>query len=553
MATQQVSFSDFQKRIKPGMLDANGRFKGPDSGVNHYLEGMTPEEAYTAATVIPDTPKAFDDVRQNTPLASDGGRSMYLDPAWRPGEDVGGGIAGGLGRGFQGMLDGVTSNPALMAAATAGLASYAGVSGFTGAGETAGEFAGMGTSPGWSAAMDSQAANLGFGSAQAAIDAGVMAPSGGLIPAAGSAGAAAVANGTAPAGGLGSGTFNLEGSIPDTTSSVIQGPGTGLSTGTYGPPTGGAATTAAGTMIGDGTAVAGAQAMANSGSSMVEIAKKYGPQIAKMVMAAGASAIANDGGATGGGVNANVDSMISSALGNTKSMENDYNTLFKPWAIDQVGKATTRGDAGYDALTGLASAPNKNLAAYQTYVDRVGSQGYRDQQRGQAMGEVQQQSDIALGGARRAAMARGVDPSKFALQANANSINTAAAKTKAAADAEGLAWDQYGKGAQTAAGMHIADTSNRANLTIGANNLGAQGLNAGTKLATVDGAYRGGLSGQYNSTLGAVTGATNSANNQSNYEREHGLSGVINAGLATAATKWMTDKGGDAIGNFFSS
>ena len=300
-------------------------------------------------------------------------------------------------------------------------------------------------------------------------------------------------------------------------------------------------------------AAAKAAAIASArGMSAMDILKEWGPTAGKLIVGAlAAKAADQSNGTNSGSGSSSIDGLVSAALGNTKSMQDDYNNLFKPWAIDQVGKATARGDAVYDQLMGLASAPNKNLASYQTYVDRIGSQGYRDQQRGQAMGEVQQQSDMGLASARRAAMARGVDPGKFALQANANSINTAAAKTKAAADAETGAWDQWGKGAQTASGMQIQDAQSRANLVTGANNVGLSGFNAGSKLALVDGGYRGGLTSGYNSTLGALTGATNAANNQSNYDKEHGLSGIVNAGLATAATKWLTDKGSDAISNIF--
>ena len=312
------------------------------------------------------------------------------------------------------------------------------------------------------------------------------------------------------------------------------------------------------TALGGGTegiaatdAAAKAAAIASAkGMSTAEIIKTWGPTAAKLVIGALAAKAADQPSGQGTG-SASIDSLVSQALGNTANMESDYNNLFKPWAIDQVGKASARGDAGYDQLMGLAGAQNKNLASYQTYVDRIGSQGYRDQQRGQAMGEVQQQSDMGLASSRRAAMARGIDPSKFALQANANSINTAAAKTKAAADAEAGAWDQWGKGAQTAADMTMRDNTSRANLITGANNLGLSGFNAGTKLATVDGAYRGGLTSGYNNTLSTMTGANNSANSQANYDKEHGLSGIVNAGLATAATKWLTDKGSDAISNIF--
>lgn len=482
----QISFADFQKAIKPGMLGPDGRFKSPQAGGGNYqAEGMTPEEFYRFMTTQVEDPMARD--------GSDGG---YRDRGPADASWIEGAQKTGAAGEFWTLLP---------MALTAG--AYGAAGGFGGAG--AAEGAGLSTAGGGATGA---AADFGAGTYAAGAE-GLAANSGMTL-----------AEQYAAYGAGGGGVTG------------------GLSTGTVGGFTG----AAGGDLV--GTAASGATAMAKGGSTMAEIAAKYGPQVAKMAVAALVSGAANDGGATGGS-SSNVDSLVSSAFGNTKSMENDYNTLFKPWAIDQVGKATARGDAGYDALTGLASAPNKNLASYQTYVDRIGSQGYRDQQRGQAMGEVQQQSDIGLGSARRAAMARGVDPSKFALQANASSISTAAAKTKAAADAEGLAWDQFGKGAQTAAGMHIADTSNRANLITGANNLGAQGLNAGTKVATVDGAYRGGLTSGYNSTLGTVTGANNSANNQSNYEREHGLSGIVNAGLATAATKWLTDTGSDAVSN----
>lgn len=489
MATQ-ISFADFQKLIKPGMVGPDGRFKVPDAGVNYQAEGMTPEQFYNFMNEQVGDPMARD--------GADGGpRSRgNADPSWKPGaiSTNTGGVLGNWG---------VPLSMLALPFAAAGL----------GAGAAAGEVGG---------------ATAGGGALGAAADFG-----------AGTYAAGAGAEGLAAGGGM---------TLADQYAAYGAGGGGvtgGLSTGTVGGFTG----AAGGDLV--GTAASGATAMAKGGATMAEIAAKYGPRAAKLAIAALVSGAANDGGAKGGGNSANVDSLVSSAFGNTKSMENDYNNVFKPWANDQVGKITTRGDAGYDTLMGLASAPNKNLTNFQSYVDRIGTQGYRDQQRGQAMGEVQQQSDIGLGSARRAAMARGVDPSKFALQANANSINTAAAKAKAATDAETNAWDQYGRGAQTASGMQIADSNNRGNLVTGANTLGLSGFNAGTKLATVDGAYRGGLSQQYNSTLGAVTGANNSANQQSNYDKEHGLSGIVNAGLATAATKWLTDTGSDAVSNIF--
>jgi hypothetical protein len=106
----------------------DGRFKGPQSGIDYAAEGMTPEEYYKARIGqqyqrsgeygLEQTPTVF-----NTEVNAD----------WRPGPDNGGGVLGGLGRAVTGIVKGVMSNPALSAAATAGLGSFLG-SGVTSSG-----------------------------------------------------------------------------------------------------------------------------------------------------------------------------------------------------------------------------------------------------------------------------------------------------------------------------------------------------------------------------------------------------------------------------------
>lgn len=105
---------------KPGIL-ANGRFKAPTEGVNFMLEGMTPDEAYSTAQSISDAGDWSDDNRLGKPNSKEQANAL-LDAGWRAGPDNGGGFFGGVGRAVQGTVDGIRTNPALMAAATAGMA-----------------------------------------------------------------------------------------------------------------------------------------------------------------------------------------------------------------------------------------------------------------------------------------------------------------------------------------------------------------------------------------------------------------------------------------------
>ncbi len=181
-----ISYAEFLKKIKPEWLDSSGVFLGPQYGVNYQAEGMTPEQFYEYQNQLVPDPNAVD--------GKDAGmhRRGATDASWIPGA-VSTGSAFQGGSSFWGPL-------AMFVAVAAGGGAFsgAGAAGAAEVGAGAGEFAGMGSSTGWSAAMDSQAANLGFGSAQAAIDAGAMAPAGGLTATAGSVGASMVSNGVGP-------------------------------------------------------------------------------------------------------------------------------------------------------------------------------------------------------------------------------------------------------------------------------------------------------------------------------------------------------------------
>lgn len=116
-ALPTLTLEDFRKRISPNMLDAEGKFKAPAAGVNYMLEGMTPEQAYSSAQAQP----RYNGDGEWVADYQNPARAQMLDPSWRPGPDNGGGFLGGLGRAAQGMFDGIRTNPAIMAALTAGV------------------------------------------------------------------------------------------------------------------------------------------------------------------------------------------------------------------------------------------------------------------------------------------------------------------------------------------------------------------------------------------------------------------------------------------------
>lgn len=190
-----TTFEDFMKNVNPSMLNASGRFAGPTSGANFMLEGMTPQEAFSTATTMQGPSQ--DDVGTAT-----GGwqtqqkqiRDQMLNPAWREGYTGPSGFFGSVQNLGQGVLD----NPALMAAAMAGGAQYAGVPGFTGESGVGGTTAGGGAT---GAAND-----FGMGT----YGAGDVAATGGLAPLeaqtlAGTSAVTPVTAGTAATGVAGTG------------------------------------------------------------------------------------------------------------------------------------------------------------------------------------------------------------------------------------------------------------------------------------------------------------------------------------------------------------
>lgn len=73
------TYEQFFKTVQPGMLDGNGRFKGPGAGVNYQAEGMTPQEFY-----------AFMNQQVGDPMARDGADSGQkvrgdADAGWKQG------------------------------------------------------------------------------------------------------------------------------------------------------------------------------------------------------------------------------------------------------------------------------------------------------------------------------------------------------------------------------------------------------------------------------------------------------------------------------------
>ena len=120
-----ISKEQFMASIRPEMLDTQGRFKGPQAGVNYGLEGLTPDEAYAGLSGTGGythdvdggpTQGSLEDYRNQASAIN--GANSNLNTAWRPGPDNGGGFIGGLGR----FASGVMSIPPISMALTAGMA-----------------------------------------------------------------------------------------------------------------------------------------------------------------------------------------------------------------------------------------------------------------------------------------------------------------------------------------------------------------------------------------------------------------------------------------------
>lgn len=131
----------FLAMVQPTMLGADGKFLGPNSGVNYALEGLTPEEAYSrfSATPLRSYVSDADDTSdihywQNEANRINSTNANLLDPSWREGPNNGGGFMGGLLR----FAKDVVSIPPISMALTAGVINPAVNSALQGAGMSAG-------------------------------------------------------------------------------------------------------------------------------------------------------------------------------------------------------------------------------------------------------------------------------------------------------------------------------------------------------------------------------------------------------------------------------
>lgn len=143
-----ISKEQFMASIRPEMLDTQGRFKGPQAGVNYGLEGLTPDEAYAGLSGTGGythdvdggpTQGSLEDYRNQASAIN--GANSNLNTAWRPGPDNGGGFIGGLGR----FASGVMSIPPISMALTAGMAPMLGEA--------------IGNTTGWTAGTSNAVAN----------------------------------------------------------------------------------------------------------------------------------------------------------------------------------------------------------------------------------------------------------------------------------------------------------------------------------------------------------------------------------------------------------
>lgn len=153
-----MTYEEFLKRVLPTMLDANGRFLGPQAGVNFAFEGMTPQQAYDA------TVQRYNVVQANKADNDNHGFGNYdpallgtletaLDPTWRQGPiDTKRGALGNWGLPLAMIA-------APFAAAAMGVGSTAGGA----AAEGVGEGTGLASAAGYNPAVDSLAASNGVG------------------------------------------------------------------------------------------------------------------------------------------------------------------------------------------------------------------------------------------------------------------------------------------------------------------------------------------------------------------------------------------------------
>lgn len=113
-------------------IGSDGRFKGPQSGIDYAAEGFTPEEYYKA-NIGQQYARSGEYGSDQTPTKF----NTSVNADWRKGPDNGGGVLGGVTRAVGGLAKGVMSNPALSMALGATLAPMVG-KGLQSAGMSAG-------------------------------------------------------------------------------------------------------------------------------------------------------------------------------------------------------------------------------------------------------------------------------------------------------------------------------------------------------------------------------------------------------------------------------
>ena len=246
-------------------------------------------------------------------------------------------------------------------------------------------------------------------------------------------------------------------------------------------------------------------------------------------------------------------------LSDTSSGWGDYvkNTL--PNLQSQVSQATDRGNAAYDTAQnqsdsslGMANQMNQDYnSIYRPFgqkmadeVNNMGSADYQAQQRGLATANVQQQSDAQMQSQQRNLQRMGVNPSSGRMLAmgNANAINTAAAKAGAAQQSDASVKSNYLQGLNSMNNFgNQLQTQARANSSQGMDwskyglSSGLTGLGANMDLSKLTTNTAGTYGGLANQKTAAANGVNLANQQQSNYEnnRNWEIGGAILGGLAS--------------------
>lgn len=203
------------------------------------------------------------------------------------------------------------------------------------------------------------------------------------------------------------------------------------------------------------------------------------------------------------------DSFNSSAAGKTA------NTAWEDWAGQKSGldaQAATlgaRGDDAYNVLNGMAQAPNQDLNALRSEIQRYGTSAFQEANAGRAMADIQQQSSSQLDSASRNMARMGVNPAsgRMAAMSNQNALQTAAAKAGAGNASRLNDQARYVSGLNTVNTAANADRTQRMDMLTNANKLGATGFGAGADVAKMGLSFGTAASN-------AATAATNAASNR---------------------------------------